>query len=73
MQVTRIGMDIAKQIFDLHGVDRRGRVVLRQRLKAGAGARIFCPAQAQRGWHGSLRRGALLELPRFGGQYWACG
>src|SRR3984893_4844829 len=27
MQVTRIGMDIAKQIFDLHGVDRRGKVV----------------------------------------------
>jgi transposase len=33
MQVTRIGMDIAKQIFDLHGVDRRGKVVLRKTLR----------------------------------------
>jgi transposase len=33
MQVSRIGMDIAKQIFDLHGVDRRGKVVLRRTLK----------------------------------------
>jgi len=28
MQVTRIGMDIAKQMFELHGVDRRERPVL---------------------------------------------
>src|ERR1700736_3565378 len=33
MQVTRIGMDIAKQIFDLHGVDRRGKVVLRRTVR----------------------------------------
>ncbi len=33
MQITRIGMDIAKQLFELHGVDRRGRVVLRRTLK----------------------------------------
>ena len=30
MQVTRIGMDIAKQIFELHGVDRRELPVLRR-------------------------------------------
>ena len=33
MQVTRIGMDIAKQIFELHGVDRRGKLVLRKTLR----------------------------------------
>src|SRR5216684_1387814 len=33
MQVTRIGMDIAKQIFDLHRVDRRGKVTLRKTLR----------------------------------------
>jgi transposase len=33
MQVTRIGMDIAKQIFDLHGVDRRGKVTLRRTVR----------------------------------------
>src|SRR5260370_42092857 len=34
MQVTRIGMDIAKQIFDLHRVDRRGKVTLRKTLRS---------------------------------------
>lgn len=33
MQVTRIGIDIAKHQFDLHGVDERGQVVMRRTLK----------------------------------------
>jgi transposase len=32
MQVTTIGLDIAKSVFQVHGVDARGRVVLRKRL-----------------------------------------
>jgi transposase len=32
MQATTIGLDIAKSVFQLHGVDRRGKVVLRKRL-----------------------------------------
>jgi transposase len=34
MKLTRIGMDIAKQTFDLHGVDRRGKLVLRRTAAA---------------------------------------
>lgn len=33
MQVTRIGIDIAKQQFDIHGVDEHGQVVMRRTLK----------------------------------------
>jgi transposase len=32
MQVTTIGLDLAKNVFQVHGVDGRGRVVLRKRL-----------------------------------------
>jgi transposase len=32
MQVTTIGLDIAKSLFQVHGIDRRGKVVLRKRL-----------------------------------------
>jgi transposase len=32
MQVMTIGLDLAKQVFQLHGVDARGHVVLRKRL-----------------------------------------
>jgi transposase len=32
MQVTTIGLDIAKSVFQVHGVDRHGKVVLRKRV-----------------------------------------
>jgi hypothetical protein len=32
MQVTTIGLDIAKSVFQVHGVDRHGTVGLRRRL-----------------------------------------
>jgi transposase len=41
MQITRIGMDIAKQIFELHGVNRRGQAVLRKRLGREQVLRFF--------------------------------
>jgi transposase len=35
MQVTTIGLDIAKNVFQVHGVDHHGTVVLRKRLSRG--------------------------------------
>jgi transposase len=32
MQVTTIGLDIAKSVFQVHGIDARGKVVLQKRL-----------------------------------------
>ena len=33
MNATTIGLDIAKQVFQVHGVDRVGKTVLRKQLK----------------------------------------
>ena len=33
MNATTIGLDIAKQVFQVHGVDRAGKTVLRKQLK----------------------------------------
>ncbi len=33
MQVTTIGLDIAKNVFQVHGVDAEGRVVLRKKVR----------------------------------------
>jgi transposase len=33
MKMTTIGLDLAKNMFQLHGVDERGRVVLKKQLK----------------------------------------
>lgn len=33
MKMTTIGLDLAKNVFQLHGVDERGRVVLKKPMK----------------------------------------
>ena len=33
MHITTLGIDLAKTVFQLHGVDVRGRAVLSRRLK----------------------------------------
>ena len=33
MNISRIGIDLAKNVFQLHGVDRQGKVVWKRRLK----------------------------------------
>ncbi len=33
MKITTIGIDLAKEIFAIHGVDAHGKTVLRRQLK----------------------------------------
>ena len=35
MHITILGIDLAKQVFQLHGVDARGHAVLSRRVKRG--------------------------------------
>ena len=35
MQATTIGLDLAKHVFQVHGVDAAGNVVLKRRLRRG--------------------------------------
>lgn len=41
MKVTTIGLDVAKQIFQVHGADAEGQVVLRKRLRRSQVAAFF--------------------------------
>lgn len=41
MQVTTIGLDIAKQVFQVHGVDAAGKVLIRQRLTRSQMRKFF--------------------------------
>ncbi|NLS07534.1 IS110 family transposase, partial [Rhizobium sp. P32RR-XVIII] len=36
MSIVRIGLDLAKYVFEVHGVDIHGKVVLRKRLRRDA-------------------------------------
>jgi transposase len=33
MEITTIGLDLAKNVFQVHGVNERGKAVLRKQLK----------------------------------------
>ena len=41
MSIVAIGLDLAKHVFQVHGVDERGRAVLRRQLRRGAVENFF--------------------------------
>src|SRR5436305_12735525 len=41
MQITTLGLDLAKHVFQLHGIDHAGRVVLRRRLRRAEVVKFF--------------------------------
>jgi transposase len=42
MKISTIGIDLAKDIFQIHAVDQNGKVVQRKRLRRGEMAPFFC-------------------------------
>ena len=42
--VTRVGLDLAKNAFQLHGVDAKGEVVIARKLRRGALPQFFAGA-----------------------------
>ena len=41
MQITTIGLDIAKNVFQVHGIDAAEKVVVRRQLRRGQVMRFF--------------------------------
>ncbi len=41
MKVTTVGIDLAKNVFQVHGVDERGKTVLRKQLKRAQVVQFF--------------------------------
>ena len=48
--VTTIGLDIAKSVFQVHGVDAAGRVVIRRQLKRRQVLSVLPEVVAMPGW-----------------------
>ena len=40
-EISMIGLDLAKNVFQVHGVDASGKVVLQRQLRRGAVERFF--------------------------------
>ena len=58
--ITTIGLDIAKSVFQVHGVDAAGQVVIRRQLKRRSVLAFFPEAATMPGWHRGLRLVAPL-------------
>ena len=41
MNITRVGVDLAKLLFQVHGVDEKGNAKLRKQLKRSKVAEFF--------------------------------
>lgn len=47
MTVVALGLDLAKSVFQMHGVDASGRAVLRRRLSRGEPVAFFAESGAR--------------------------
>ena len=59
-QITTIGLDLAKQIFQVHGADAEGAPVFNRRLRRAEVLRILRKAASVSRRYRSLREFALL-------------
>ena len=60
MQVTTIGLDIAKNVFQVHAIDAAEKNRRSQTTATQPGAGVLQGAAGLPCWHGSLRDGPLL-------------
>ena len=60
MEINTIGLDIAKNVFQVHGIDAAEKVVVRKQLRRSQVAGVLQGATAVPYRHGGLRDGALL-------------
>ena len=60
MQVSTIGVDLAKNVFQVHGVDSAGKVVITRQLRRKQVIEFFSKLPALPGRHGGLRNRSSL-------------
>ena len=49
MQITTIGLDLAKSVFQVHGVDAGGQVVIKKKLRRAGRPSSSAVREAQAG------------------------
>lgn len=60
MKATTIGIDLAKHLFQLHGVDQHGKTVLKRQLKRDQMLSFFTNLPPMPDRHGGMRQCPLL-------------
>jgi len=63
MEITTIGIDLAKNVFAVCGADSSGRVLMRRQLRRAQVTQLHACAATLRGGNGGQRRSAVLGAP----------
>jgi hypothetical protein len=50
MEINRVGVDLAKNVFQLHGADRRGKAVWKLRLSRSKWLQVLCDTVERSAW-----------------------
>jgi hypothetical protein len=66
MQITTIGFDLAKNVFQLHGSDVKEKVVARKQLRRGQVMAFFQSSAAVPDRYGGLRTIGMADGPEDG-------
>jgi transposase len=70
MKITTIGLDLAKQVFQVHGVDQRGRMVVSKRLRRAELVSFFASLPpCLVGMEACAGAHHWVDLPRFTGRF----
>jgi transposase len=68
MNITTVGLDVAKQVFQVHGVDAHSQVVVRKQLRRKEVVKYFATLSPVRlAW----KPGAAAIIGRGGSRAWA--
>ena len=60
MKINTVGIDLAKNVFQIHGVDERGKPVFRKQIRRDQMAPFFANLPPVFGRYGSMRKCASL-------------
>ena len=60
MKVTTVGLDVAKSVFTVQGVDEHGKTVLRKTVRRAKVLEMFCATAGVHRGHGSVLGSAVL-------------
>jgi transposase len=62
MQITTVGLDLAKRVFQVHGIDAAGEVVVRKALRRAQVLPFFAKLPPLPRWHRGVRHVPSLGM-----------
>ncbi len=65
-QVSTIGPDLAKNVFQVHAIDAQGKVLVRRKLSPGRGSALLCQTASLHGRYGSVWNSSSLGSRNWG-------